>query len=145
MAQTNDAERIPIKIATSAGRDVFLLPNGSVECGRVRYNGTHAREFKEIFRLIDEHLHRYRMKQRDVSGRCILSIEDLADYMAENWQRTITVGRVERLAAEARIRRMVAEQIFPVFMEYLNRQWRTRFRTMSDEERRRHPSSDTLY
>jgi hypothetical protein len=145
MPHMNDGHKIPIKIATSAGREVFLLPNGSVECGRVRYNGTRTREFKDIFLLIDDDLHRYRMKHRDVSGHCILSIEDLADYMAENWQRTITVERVMRLAAEARIRRMVTEQIFPVFMEHLNRQWRTKFRAMSDEERIRHPSSDTLY
>jgi hypothetical protein len=145
MPHMNDGHKIPIKIAASAGREVFLLPNGSVECGRVRYSGTRTREFKEIFLLIDDHLRRYRMNQRDVSGRCILSVEDLADYMVENWQRTITVERVMRLAAEARIRRMVTEQIFPVFMEYLNRQWRTKFRTMNDEERMRHPSADTLY
>ncbi len=142
MRQVGDT---PIKIATSASRDVFLLPNGFIECGRVRYTGKHIREFKEIFRLIDDHLCRYRVKQRDVSGHCILSVEDLADYMVENWQRTITVQRVERLAAEARIRRLITDQIFPVFMDYLNRRWRAQFRRMSDDERMRHPSSDTLY
>jgi hypothetical protein len=144
-SRTWQPRNMPIKVATSAGRDVLLLPNGSVECGRVRYAGKHIREFKEIFLLIDDHLGRYRVKQRDVSGRCILTVEDLADYMTENWQRSMTVERVTRLAAEARIRRLVTEQIFPVFMDYLNRQWRIRFRTMSEEDRRRHPSSDTLY
>jgi hypothetical protein len=134
-----------IKIATSAAKDVFLLPNGSVECGRVHYSGKHIREFKDIFQLIDDHLRRYRVKQRDVSGPCILTVEDLADYMTERWQRSITVERLTRLAAEARIRRLVTKQIFPVFMDYLNKQWRVRFRTMSEEERRLHPSSDTLY
>jgi hypothetical protein len=135
----------PIKIATSAGRDVLLYANGAVECGRVRYHGKRAHEFRDIYSLIDNHLRRYRINKRDVSGPRILSIEDLADDMVEKWQATITVSRVQRLAAEARIHRLIAELICPVFMNYLNSKWRREFPKMNDEERIRHSTADKLY
>ncbi len=135
----------PIKIATSAGRDVLLYANGTVECGRVCYRGKHTREFQDIYSFIDDHLHRYRISKRDVSGPRILSIEDLADDMVEKWQATITVSRVQRLAAEVRVRRLVTDHIFPVFMDYVNGKWRREFPKMNDEERIRHPTADKLY
>src|ERR1022692_979239 len=130
--------RAPIKIATSAGRDIVLYANGTVECGRVRYQGKRTREFKDIHRFIDDHLQRYRISTRDVSGPRILSIEDLADDMVEKWRHTISVSRVQRLAAEARIRRLITDHLFQVFMNYVNSKWRREFPKMNDEEKRKH-------
>lgn len=138
---------LPIKIATSAGRDVLLYSNGTVQCGRITYQGrTHAQEFRDIYGYVNSHLSRYHLPSRDVSGAVrVLTIEDLAQYMEERWQDTITVGRVQRLAAEATVRRLVAERIFPVFMNHVNQKWRREFPKMSDEEKRKHPTADKLY
>jgi hypothetical protein len=137
----------PIKVATSAGRDVFLYANGAVQCGRVTYRGrSHVQEFRDIYKFIDHYVRRYRIAERDVSGPIrILTIEDLADDMEERRQATISVGRVRRLASEETVRRLVAERIFPVFMDYLNNRWRREFPKMSDEEKIKHPTADKLY
>lgn len=142
MTPTNDS---PIKIAHAAGKPVFLHANGNVECGRVIYGGKYTREFKDIHHLIDDHLRRYRVRNRDVSGPRILSIEDLADRMVERWQRTISVSRIQRLAEEARIRRLVTQAIFPVFTDYVNRRWRSAFAKMSEEERALRSTADKLF
>jgi hypothetical protein len=145
--KTDMPEDPPIKIATSAGRPVFLHSNGTVQCGRVTYRGRrHTQEFRDIYDYIDHYLRRYDLAKRDVSGPIrILTIEDLAEYMEERWQATITVKRVQRLAAEATVRRLVSERIFPVFMNYLNQKWRREFPKMSDEQKRQHPTADKLY
>jgi hypothetical protein len=136
----------PIKIATSAGKDVFLHANGTVQCGRVAYRGKHTQEFRDVYAFIDHYLHRYRMVNRDVSGELSIStIEDLAEHMEEKWQATITVRRVRRLADEVAVRRLVAERICPVFMDYVNSKWRREFLKMSDDEKFKHPTADKLY
>jgi hypothetical protein len=137
----------PIRIATSAGRDVLLYSNGTVQCGRITYRGrAHTQEFKDIYSYIDYYLDRYHLVSRDVSGAVrVLTIEDLAQYMEERWQASITVGRVQRLAAEAAVRRLVAERIFPVFMNHVNQKWHREFSKMSDDDKREHPTADKLY
>src|SRR5437660_10742427 len=89
-----------IKIAVSAGHDVFLYPSGKVQCGRVTYSGRRKADFKAHYDRIDEHLRRYRIRNRDVSGYQIMCVEDLYEYMAQKWQRTITIDKVRHLTEQ---------------------------------------------
>ena len=68
------AKKLPIKIAVSAGKEVFLHPTGIVQCGRVSYKGRYKARFKLYFDEIDRHLRNYRIRNRDVSEFQIMFI-----------------------------------------------------------------------
>src|SRR5208282_6414319 len=112
-------KKLPIKIAMSAGKDVFLYPTGVVQCGRVSYTGKLKRKFQRYFDEIDGHLRKYNARHRDVSDFQVMFIGDLLAQMELKWQRTITIDRIRRLAEQSDIREMTND-ISHEFMRYLN-------------------------
>lgn len=134
----------PITIAKAAGKPVVLAPSGKVTCGRITYEGKYTPRFKQLFHDFDAVIRRTRGISRDQSGEKLLFTEQILEHMELKWQRTVTIGRIRIFAEEARIRSIVTSEIMPIFMSYLNKKWRMEFVRMADDERRNHPTADTL-
>jgi hypothetical protein len=65
------------------------------------------------------------------------------------YSRRVADGDIDALSLMTRLADelddAVAEQIHPVFRDYVHRKWRREFLRMSDEEKRLHPDPDTLF
>jgi hypothetical protein len=125
-------QHISIKIAhqAQANQPVLLHSDGSLSCGPFRYQGRSKKQFKQFYCEI-----RSLANTKPVKG--ILDVSQCETWdaisiheriMVENWQRTISAGRIRRLA-EATLIRQTIDQIKPEFKRSASAKWKKLFRS----------------
>jgi hypothetical protein len=115
-----------IKIAHQgqADKPIYLLANGSVECGKFKYAGRYKEEFKLIFLKIYDLV----PGEQDVSNyKYWDAIKIYDNFVVANWLESVDAEQIEKFAIETEIRIML-ERIRAEFKLALGARWKRIFK-----------------
>lgn len=121
--------RIKVAHQMQADKPIYLLPTGTIECGRFRYNGRYKKKFKAIFSRISSLAHtRTKDGVLDVSQyKYWDAIGIFQDYVVANWFQSVSAGRLERFAIETEIV-LILEGVKCEFKRALGLKWKKVFK-----------------
>jgi hypothetical protein len=121
--------KIKVGQQQKAGKPVYLLPTGALECGRFRYEGRYKKRFKSIFNRICL-LARTKPKDGvvDISDyKYWDAIRIYQDYVVANWYKSVSAVRLERFATETEIVLML-EEVKREFKRAVGLKWKKEFK-----------------
>lgn len=127
--------KIKIGQQNQAGKPIYLLATGDVECGRFRYEGHRKKQFKVIFDRIYSLAH---TKPKDG----ILDVSDYRywdaeriynDYVCARWCKSVSATRLKKFAHETEIVLMV-RAIQPEFKRAVGLKWKREFQKRGPDD-----------
>jgi hypothetical protein len=112
-----------------AGKPIYLLPTGVLECGRFRYEGRHKKKFKLIFSRICLLANtRPRDGVVDISDyKYWDAMRIYQEYVVATWCKAVTARRMEKFANETEIVLMI-EGVKREFKRAVGVRWKTEFK-----------------
>jgi hypothetical protein len=120
-----------------ADKPIYLLANGSVECGRYCYNGRHQQKFKQYYReIVDTDIARPKNGTVDVSDVAYWDAIDVYDrYVCQKWVKSVSAGKLKRFADETYVR-IRLKDIETEFKHATRARWLREFRARSGDPSR---------
>jgi hypothetical protein len=97
--------KIKVGEQKQAGKPIYLLPTGVVECGKFRYEGRYKKKFKLIFERIYSLAHtKPKDGVLDISGYRYWDARRIyEDYVVARWCKSVSSVRLEKFASETEI------------------------------------------
>ena len=128
--------RIKIGQQEQAGKPIYLLRTGAVECGNFRYEGRYRKKFKSIFEKIYSLAHtKPKDGVLDVSGYLYWdAMRSYDDYVVARWCKSVSATRSEKFACETQIV-LLLRVIQSEFKRAVGLRWKREFqRRNTDDE-----------
>jgi hypothetical protein len=127
--------RIKVGQQQKAGKPIYLLRTGAVECGKFRYEGRYRKKFKSIFEEICS-LAPTKPKDGvlDISGyRYWDAMRIYDDYVVARWCKSVSATGLEKFACETQIflmRRLIQSE----FKRAVGLRWKREFRRRNTDD-----------
>ena len=121
--------QIKIGLQRQANKPIFLLKSGVLVCGNFKYKGRYRKKFKKYYGLILDNANKKSKKGvLDVSKTVYWDAISIYDgYIVPRWQRSISAGKMRKLANETEIRKII-DDIKPEFKRAVRLKWRKIFK-----------------
>ena len=122
------ATKIKVGRQNQAGKPIFLLPTGVLECGKFRYEGRCKKQFRSLFSKIHSLAHtRPRDGILDVSTYRYWDAPRIYnEYVVPRWCRSVSATRLEKFACETQIIEML-RVIQAEFKRAVGLRWKKEF------------------
>jgi hypothetical protein len=128
-------KKIKVGEQKQAGKPIYLLPTGALECGRFRYDGRYKKQFRSVFSEIHSLAH---TKPKD-------GILDVSTYrywdapriyeehVVPRWCRSVSATRLEKFARETQIVEML-RTIQAGFKRAVGSRWKREFQKRGPDD-----------
>lgn len=130
--------KIKVGQQQQAGKPIYLLPTGTIECGKFRYEGRYKRKFKSIFNTIYSLAHtKPKHGTLDVSGyRYWDAVRIYDDYVIPHWCKSVSAVRLEKFACETQVFLML-EDVRREFKRAVAAKWKREFKRRNPDDENR--------
>ena len=127
--------KIKVGQQKQAGKPIYLLPSGIIECGKFRYEGRYKAKFKSVFERIYSLAHtKPKNGILDVSGyRFWDAVRIYDDYVVPRWCKSVSAVRLEKFACETQIFLILAD-VRSEFKRAVGAKWRREFKKRNPDD-----------
>lgn len=127
--------KIKVGQQKEAGKPIYLLRTGGLECGRFRYDGRYKKQFRSFFSKIYSLAHtKPKDGILDVSTYRYWDAPRIYDeYVVPRWSKSVSATRLEKFACETQIVEML-RVIQAEFKRAVGLRWKKEFQKRGTDD-----------